>query len=685
MNRLALLICAVAACQPATEVVVGFATDLHAPGALDNVLLHVSRVSDGLPEGGDGLNWDVTGVLDVPVNLPASYGLYSDDKDVQLNVTLSATQGGVMVVSQRVVLSLVSGQTLFYRMGLTGACQTNLGCMPAETCIEGVCRPAEVDSTQLPDYDSELVTHLSCVSAINYIDTGTGLPMPLTADASSCPAALCVQGVCLKPPSTSGGGSGGGPMVYFKASNSDQGDLFGGGVVVSADGNTLAVSAPREDSNAKGVGGNPNDNSAVDSGAVYIYTRSGGLWTQQAYLKASNTHMNDLFGSTLALSSDGNTLAVGAYNENSNATGIDGNQTNNADLSSGAVYVFTRSGKTWSQEAYVKASNTDPFDEFGFSVALAADGNTLAVGARSEASNATAIDGVMANNSAIDAGAVYVFTRAGTTWSQQAYVKASNTGPSDQFGFAVALSGDGNTLAVGAPNEASNATQIDGDQLNNANAGAGAVYVFTRAGVTWSQQAYVKAFVAADAGDSFGSAVALSGDGNRLAIGAPNEASVSSNTNGLETDNSAPMAGAVFLYTRAGTTWSQMTYIKPSNTASGAIFGSALAMSADGSTLAVGSVNESNAATGINGNEMGGALMHSGAVYIFGGGGQFQSEYVKAPNSGVDDNFGVAVSVSADGSVLAVGARNEAGGAQGFNGDQADDTKPFSGAAYIYQ
>jgi FG-GAP repeat protein len=136
------------------------------------------------------------------------------------------------------------------------------------------------------------------------------------------------------------------------------------------------------------------------------------------------------------------------------------------------------------QQAYVKASNTGAGDEFGTSVALSADGSTLAVGAIGEASNAGGVGGDQANNTASFAGAVYVYTRSGATWTQQAYVKASNTGVVSQFeavdlfGFSVAVSGDGSTLAVGARGEASAATGIGGDQADNSASKAGAVYVF---------------------------------------------------------------------------------------------------------------------------------------------------------------------------------------------------------------
>ena len=88
-----------------------------------------------------------------------------------------------------------------------------------------------------------------------------------------------------------------------------------------------------------------------------------------------------------------------------------------------------RSGTTWSQQAYLKASNTEVGDGFGFSVAIS--GDTVVVGAHEEDSNATGVNGDQADNSAADSGAAYVFTRSGATWSQQAYLKASNTGAGD--------------------------------------------------------------------------------------------------------------------------------------------------------------------------------------------------------------------------------------------------------------
>ncbi|NJM94647.1 MAG: integrin, partial [Cytophagales bacterium] len=252
-------------------------------------------------------------------------------------------------------------------------------------------------------------------------------------------------------------------------------------VALNGDGGTLAVGAFGEDSNTTSIGGNQSDNGAFGSGAVYVYTRDGlGAWSQQEYVKASNTDGGDEFGYSVALSGDGSTLAVGAHEEDSNATGVGGNPADNSALNSGAVYIYTRDGLgAWSQQAYVKASNTGGSDYFGWSVALSEDGSTLAVGANLEGSNATGVGGNQADNSAGSSGAAYVYTRDGLgAWSHQAYIKASNTGESYRFGHSVALSGDGNILAVGADVEPSNATDIGGNQSDVSAPNSGAVYLY---------------------------------------------------------------------------------------------------------------------------------------------------------------------------------------------------------------
>ena len=399
----------------------------------------------------------------------------------------------------------------------------------------------------------------------------------------------------------------------------------------------------------------------------------GPAHDQIAYIKASNTGPSDAFGSSVALSGD--TLAVGVEAEDSNATGVNGNQADNSANSAGAVYVFVRNGNTWTQQAYLKASNAEANDSFGFRVALS--GDTLAVGAFGEASNATGINGNQANNSASRAGAVYVFVRSGTTWTQQAYLKASNAGPNDDFGVSLAL--EGNTLAVGAPNEASNATGVNGNQTDNSASSAGAVYLFGRSGTTWTQQAYVKASNTR-AGASFGSSVALWN--GLLAVGAPFERSNATGVNGNQADNSTNAAGAVYLFQRSGSTWSQNAYLKASNTGVNDQFGTSVALS--GAVLAVGAIGEASAATGINGNQTDNSANFAGAVYVFHSFGTtwVQQSYLKAGVTGASDQFGVSVAM--DGGVLAVGAQGEASAATGVNGNQTDNSAGFAGAAYVF-
>jgi hypothetical protein len=270
--------------------------------------------------------------------------------------------------------------------------------------------------------------------------------------------------------------------AYVKAPNAETGDRFGTSVAVSED--RLAVGAFVEASCAAGINGDASNNLCPGAGAVYVLRRTSGTWTHEAYVKASNTERGDQFGSAVALSSD--TLAVTAAGEDSCATGVNGIQSSNGcdnAAGTGAVYVFTRSASGWTQQAYVKASNTDPGDRYRAGLALL--GDTLAVGAPAEGSCATGVNGDQSNNSCgfppdtgtdSRAGAVYFFTRSVGVWTQQAYVKASNTGPTDRFGVSVSL--DEKALAVGADLEASCARGVNGDQQNDGCPGAGAAYVY---------------------------------------------------------------------------------------------------------------------------------------------------------------------------------------------------------------
>jgi hypothetical protein len=517
-----------------------------------------------------------------------------------------------------------------------------------------------------------------------------GLVLLALAGLAGCAGSTSNNGNNSSGGNTSGGSNNNGSntpppttsAIYVKASNTQAGDQFGFSLAMSSGGTTLAVGAPLEDSSAVGINGSESDNNLADAGAVYVYVNTGGTWVQEAYIKASNPGISDQFGTTVALSSDGNTLAVGTPLEDSNATGVNGNEGSNGASQGGAVYVFARSAGAWSQQAYIKASNTETGDQFGLQIALSGDGNTLAVGAQLEDSAAIGVGGSQTDNLAQQSGAVYVFTRTGTIWSQQAYIKASNTGADDRFGVAVALSNDGNTLAVGAHNEDSSAIGIGGNQGDNGAAQSGAVYVFTRSGGAWLQQAYIKSSDT-EAGDSFGIAVSLGGNGNTLAVGDCCEDSAATGVNGNQADNSASGAGAVYVFTRAAGVWMQQAYVKSSNTGSGDEFGLPVALSNDGITLVAAAALEDSAVDQpASDNSVGGA----GAAYTLarGNGTWTHQKFLKAPNTGSGDHFGFSLGVSGTGSAVAVGAPLEDSVASGINGNQSDNSAGDSGAVYVF-
>lgn len=335
----------------------------------------------------------------------------------------------------------------------------------------------------------------------------------------------------------------------------EEGDQFGFSLALSDDGNTLAAGAIGEDSADAKINGNQADNTAGGAGAVYVFARSGASWSQQAYIKSASPNgadANDLFGYSVGLSADGNTLAVGAYDEAGSSNVINGPE-DNAAAGTGAVFVFTRSGTTWARQAYLKASTQDRADSLGSWVAISDDGNTVAAGALDEDSLTTGVNAVQPGHSGrigtrddTSAGAAYVFVRTGTTWSQQASFKASNSGIEDWFAVRLALSGDGNTLAASAPNEDGGAKGINGQQDDNSADEAGAVYIFTRTNATWRFQSYVKGSNT-EKYDEFGSGVALSRNGT-MAVGARMEDSGAKGMNGNETDNSVTDSGAVYIF-----------------------------------------------------------------------------------------------------------------------------------------
>ncbi|MBA3459269.1 MAG: FG-GAP repeat protein [Deltaproteobacteria bacterium] len=416
-------------------------------------------------------------------------------------------------------------------------------------------------------------------------------------------------------------------------------DQFGYVVALSADGTTLAV----------GAFGRTNL-----TGAVYVYVKSGGVWSQQAVLTPANAGVQDAFGFSLAIAADGNTLVAGAPDEDSAATTIDGNGADNSASSAGAAYVFTRNGTQWTQQAYLKPSNSESGDSFGESVAISGSGDVVAVGASWEDGTGGPVPDPMTNG-ALESGAVYAFTRAGGVWTQHSYLKASNTGANDHFGFAVAVSGDGARIAATATGEASVATGIDGNEGDNTQPQSGAVYVFGRNGASWLKEAYVKASNS-DGGDFFGYDVALSADGATLAVSAEGEDSPSMGVGGPQVEG-AGQAGAVYLFQRGGG-WTQTAYIKATNTEADDRFGRSVALSADGATLVVGAALEDSAQTGIGASGTSNAAADAGAAYVYKriAGAWTPALYLKATDTASGDQFGAGTAVSGTGRLIAIGA-----------------------------
>jgi trimeric autotransporter adhesin len=397
-----------------------------------------------------------------------------------------------------------------------------------------------------------------------------------------------------------------GQIAYLKASNSRADAAFGKSVALSGD--ALIVGAPDEKSAATGVGGNQSDTSATGSGAAYVFRRAGGTWMQEAYLKASNTRIAAVFGTSVAI--DGDTAAVGAVSESSNATGVNGNQADSSLNGAGAVYVFVRSGGAWSQQAYVKASNTRGAalgPRFGISVSIS--GDRLAVGSDGETSGATGINGDATDTSADHAGAVYVFKRTASTWAQEAYIKASNARAQMYFGTSISLRDD--KLAVGAPFESSSSTGVGGNQSDTSASQSGAVYMFSVAAGKWTQEAYVKA-TNTRKGARFGWSVALAEAS--LAVGSPAESSNATGVNGDPSNSSLAGAGAVYLYRRSsGGTWTAATYAKAA-TVGAAQFGWSLGFTND--TMVAGAPVDTSNAKGVNGTSTD-TLLFAGAAYAF--------------------------------------------------------------------
>lgn len=322
----------------------------------------------------------------------------------------------------------------------------------------------------------------------------------------------------------------GNPWQQQTEFNGLPGASWGDSTAVSSDGNTLAIGAQYALNNA---------------GAVYVFTRNGSTWTQQAVLTATTDTTNAYFGASLAMSGNGSYVVVGAYALNNNT---------------GAAYVFARSGTVWSQQAVLTATDGMPLDQFaqGNGLAISNDGATVIVGAYQGADQGV--------------GHAYVFTRSGTSWSQTAELTAPDAQNGDGFG-TVAISPDGNTAVIGA--------------LYQHNV-VGAAYIFVRTGATW---AFAQELTPSTTACDFGDAVATSssstrGITNTIVVGA----------DGADCPNTAGKA-YVFVQNMATSTWKQTTVlVDPASAPPGGSnhYGSTVAINASATTILVGASSTNN-------------------------------------------------------------------------------------------
>jgi len=358
-------------------------------------------------------------------------------------------------------------------------------------------------------------------------------------------------------------------------------DFFGQSV--SLDGDTALIGAYFDD------GG---------QGSAYVYTNTGTTWTQQAKLVASDGEAGDWFGYSVSL--QGDTALIGAYMDDDTAEHC------------GSAYVFVRSDTTWTQQSKLLAADGAYLDAFGAGVSLSED--TALIGTPGDDDNG------------LNSGSAYVFTRSGTIWTQQAKLLASDGATEDTLGWSV--SADGDTALIGA----------GADDDNGADSGS--AYVFTRTGITWTQQQKLLASDGA-AGDYFSSSLAL--DTDMALIGASSD------------DDNGNWSGSAYTFLRVGTTWTQQQKLQPSDNAEGDSFGSAVSL--DDTTALIGAFNDD----------------YTGSAYVFVYAGSTWTQQAKLVSSdgAIGDWFGNSVAVNED--TALVGAPSD------------DDNGWESGSSYMFE
>jgi len=371
-------------------------------------------------------------------------------------------------------------------------------------------------------------------------------------------------------------------------------DGFGHDVCMNADATIAMVAASDRD-----------DNSLTNSGAVYIFTRSGSTWTQQQKIYAPLKAANDRFGIGMSMNAAGDYALIASYGRDDKGT------------NTGVVFGFSRSVNTWTHKHTIYPDDPSTDSNFGVSVALNATGDFALVGCEKDGSRAVA------------AGSVYVFTRINDTWIQRNKLYSTTSEVGETFGRGVALTNDAKIAAIGAP----------GDTVNGVKTGS--VYILTNPGETLVSEVneglmYQTKLQPSDLNELsyLGLSSVITDDGNYLFIGA------------IGDSERAVKAGAVYVYSRFGDSWSLYQKLMPSDTLSDNAFGRSIAVSSDSSILMIGARDNAESFT------------RGGAVYVFKlQNGQWVQDSKIYPNDPAEGlQFGSACALSSDGSILVVGA-----------------------------
>jgi phosphopantetheinyl transferase (holo-ACP synthase) len=354
-----------------------------------------------------------------------------------------------------------------------------------------------------------------------------------------------------------------------------------------------------------------------------------GSWEFQQKITAPDvtpSSTSDWFGYSVSISGDGS-YAIAGTRLDDRPDQPNGDQT-------GSVYIFSRSGSSWTYQSTIRAPDPAVGDNFGRSVSLSSDGSYALVGAY--------FDDGPAGTPQPNWGSAYIFVRSGTSWTFQSKITAPDPAQGDQFGKSVSISNDGSYAIAGAWSDDGPAGTPQPDY--------GSAYIFSRSGSTWTFQSKITAPDGAN-DDSFGWSVSLSSDGSYALVGA----------NGPVGTN-----GGAYIFSRSGTSWTYQSKITAPDQAYADYFGYSVSISGDGSHAIAGAYLEDT------------PTYNAGSAYIFSRSGTnwtFQSK-ITAPDAADHDWFAWSVSISSDGSRAIAGAYGDDG--------PAGTPQPNYGSAYIF-